>query len=577
MGKVMEVQMVKMYDVTRLTLFSAVLAACSGDVGPERTSVFGAPATDPGATAGVADTGGAMPGSGQIDMPMQPGTATTGGTNGDPMVPPTQPPGVPPPAEEDAGADPNVPPPPAASCALMAGLRLSEVSLYQAVKIPLMQAGALVAITQRKAPVVQGRQALVRLFVTPESGFTSRSVLGRLTLNTGGVERVYDAEKTVSGTSTDANKESTINLVVDAQDIGPDTTFSAQLLQPGATCSGAAGQAGVASFPATGTVALSAKAVGGLRVVVVPITLNNGLTGEAGDSAISLIRNAFITQFPITDIELEMHAPVTINATLGATDQNSWSNVLSQLGKVRSDERPEQDVYYFGLMRPASSFGTFCNRGCISGIAPLNSSDFGGGAAGSSSQRYGIGLGFGDKTSADTMVHEIGHAAGLPHAPCGGVSSADSQFPYSGGAIGSWGYDSIALTLKDPARNTDFMGYCDSTWVSDYNYNKLATRQGSINGNAYIIAGPESTYRTLLVGGDGSVQWGAELTSSGPPGGVPETALLRSDDGDWLEEVTVYRTPLSHTDGFFVYVESELGTEGVLSVQGAREIAMGTP
>ena len=44
-------------------------------------------------------------------------------------------------------------------------LTLREISVYQTVKIPVMQKGMAIATTQRVAGIVQGRQTLFRVFV----------------------------------------------------------------------------------------------------------------------------------------------------------------------------------------------------------------------------------------------------------------------------------------------------------------------------------------------------------------------------------------------------------------------------
>ena len=72
-------------------------------------------------------------------------------------------------------------------------------------------------------------------------------------------------------------------------------------------------------------------------------------------------------------------------------------------------------------------------------------------------------------SASGVAAHELGHNFGRSHAPCGGVASPDPNYPYAGGVTGQWGYDLVAGTLKPPT-NTDLMGYCGNTWISDYTY-----------------------------------------------------------------------------------------------------------
>ena len=87
----------------------------------------------------------------------------------------------------------------------------------------------------------------------------------------------------------------------------------------------------------------------------------------------------------------------------------------------------------------------------MSGLSPVvtNPTD--------SASRGSVGLGFTGDGSAGTMAHEVGHAHGRSHAPCGGASGVDPGFPYSGGAIGTWGYSAATKQLMDPAQTKDVM------------------------------------------------------------------------------------------------------------------------
>jgi hypothetical protein len=85
------------------------------------------------------------------------------------------------------------------------------------------------------------------------------------------------------------------------------------------------------------------------------------------------------------------------------------------------------------------------------------------------------------------FIHELGHALGRAHAPCGAVgTSADPNYPafepYDAeaakmGVIGEFGLDirdgtihpASPLAMGDP-QETDFMGYCPTQWVSRYGY-----------------------------------------------------------------------------------------------------------
>jgi hypothetical protein len=79
-----------------------------------------------------------------------------------------------------------------------------------------------------------------------------------------------------------------------------------------------------------------------------------------------------------------------------------------------------------------------------------------------------------------TMAHELGHACGLPHSPCGvgGDPNFPAYEPYDAGGvahafIGEYGLNINDGTIMSPATFRDWMSYCSPDWVSLYNYGRL--------------------------------------------------------------------------------------------------------
>ncbi len=74
-------------------------------------------------------------------------------------------------------------------------------------------------------------------------------------------------------------------------------------------------------------------------------------------------------------------------------------------------------------------------------------------------------------------AHEIGHAAGLPHAPGCTAAGPDPNFPTSNGNLEEVGINVSKMRLYLPSNTYDFMGYCSKyeeySWISIWNTNKL--------------------------------------------------------------------------------------------------------
>lgn len=96
--------------------------------------------------------------------------------------------------------------------------------------------------------------------------------------------------------------------------------------------------------------------------------------------------------------------------------------------------------------------------------------------------RSGLAAVFVDYTG--DLPHEVGHALGRKHAPCGGnrcnpaPANTDPNYPQYGtfpsDSIGVFGFDPTTNDVFDPATTFDFMAYSSPTWVSAYTYMGLS-------------------------------------------------------------------------------------------------------
>jgi hypothetical protein len=437
---------------------------------------------------------------------------------------------------------------------LVTDLRIRELSLYQTVKIPLFKDNAWV--TTRNASVVLGKKGLLRTFVEPLAGYQARPLRAVLTLDNDGQKTQLSADKSISSASSDETASSTFDFVIDGASIGPNTQLSVALREP--TCPAAQPAAAASSgarVPATGLSALGATRIGKLRVVLVPVSVG-GRVADTSEAQLAKIHDELLAYYPVAEVEVTAHAPITWPNALRA-DSTGWSELLNQIGRERQRDAVARDVYYFGLVAPAASFNEYCRTGCVLGLAPQTTFV-------SPPDQIGLGVGFVNANTYSTVVHEIGHAHGRGHAPCvpagGSIQSPDPRFPYPGGKIGSWGWDSRSGQLMSPTRYTDVMGYCDPAWISDFNYEALATRSRNVNTAASILTDKAvpTTWQRVILFADGRARWAGISTTETPTD--LSSARARDAQGQDLGEVSVARVPLSHSADSFLYVpEPEAG------------------
>jgi hypothetical protein len=445
---------------------------------------------------------------------------------------------APPPSDDPSVSNPcGVGPEP-----LAADIAISEVSVYQVTKVPVYKGG--VWVTTRNAALVQGKKALVRAFVEPAATFTPRALRGVLTLDNDGKKAIYQSDRMIARASTDDAADSTFTFQVDASAITASTQLSVSVLE--SVCAAPAANPG-ARVPAAGGQAINADAIGKMKVVVVPISIG-GRVPDTSEAQLQKFHDELLAYYPVPEVEVTAHAPVTFTGTVQASG-GGWSEVLMLVGRTRQQDVPATNVYYFGLMTPAATFREYCRSGCVAGLAPQTTIV-------SRSNQIGLGVGYVDPTTASTMAHELGHAHGLPHAPCargGSIDGVDPRFPYTGGKIGVWGWDSRINKLMSPATYTDLMGYCDPVWISDYNYAKIATRAKAVNTSAFIIAGEKLTsWQGILLRADGSAGWSG-MTSDEIPG-EPSAARALDAQGRVLSQIEVVRVSLSEGGDSILYV-----------------------
>lgn len=229
-------------------------------------------------------------------------------------------------------------------------------------------------------------------------------------------------------------------------------------------------------FPSGGSpLALDVRSPAAFNVRFVPVQTANGTIGNVSDAN----KEGFLTVarklLPLNAIDADVRATyVTSAPELQSGDGNhAWTKILSELSTLRVADGSTR--YYYGVVKAGYTSGV-AGYGYVGGRAAVGWDYLPSGAA--------------------VAAHEWGHNFGRNHAPCGGVSSSDPRYPYSGGIIGTYGYDASTGQLK-PSSFTDLMGYCGSQWISDYTYRGVLDFRAAEAGQAATVT--DATVRPALL------------------------------------------------------------------------------
>jgi hypothetical protein len=502
------------------------------------------------------------------------GSGDDGSGTGDDGTNPNGPNGKPGDPGKKDPSNPDTPPPP-----IVDGLTISKIAVLQGVEVDILSGGTWTAT--RNASLVANRPAMIRVYVTPGSSFKSgTSVTAEIRLASGTTKfPIVSDTKTISKASTDADTSSTFNLDVPATSLPKDATFQINL-----TAAGAAMPSGTSNgrYPTDGKgKALGLETSGIVRVTVVPVKYMADGSGRVPDTSaaqIDLYKKTMMGRYPATDVQVTVRAPWSYSGSLSGGG-SGINNLLNAATNLRESDGVPADMYYYVAFQPTSSFGSYCGGGCITGLSGVVDD------ARISQMRVSVGIGFTGDESATTMAHEVGHAHGRNHAPCGGAAGVDPQFPYSDASIGVYGYNIIDKTLYSPTQYTDMMGYCDPVWVSDYTFSALFDRVSEVNQLYPIPGGPggktrdpeagAQTYRVAAVDGEGNIQWigGEEKLDSPPRGGNLRVATFASGAAT-IAQHDAHFYPYDHLPGGVLVVPAvETAAWTHVHIAGAKPLA----
>ncbi|WP_257311046.1 IPT/TIG domain-containing protein [Geothrix fuzhouensis] len=323
-------------------------------------------------------------------------------------------------------------------------------------------------------PIVAGKDGLIRAFVLANQANTATpsvkiSVMDNNAVPVPGYPKVVAATRSGVPTSLDESSlASSWNLAVPGTDltliIQGVYLISAEI-DPGGLIPEAdkTNNAQVRSF--------SGIAVPTFRTTIFPVALSTG-TGNITEANKGAWVARLAQMYPVAGVDVTVGATFTSSVTL-KDDGTGWDTLLSDLTAKHLLDGTS-DRYYFGALNVSYTSGV----AGVGYVPPDPTTPF----------KYRTAIGW-DKTGyqdggnfPEVFAHETGHNMGRQHSPCGSAANPDPNYPYAGGLIGVWGYDTTAGLLKAPTTYKDIMGYCSPDWVSDYVYKKILDFRGATGG-----------------------------------------------------------------------------------------------
>lgn len=427
---------------------------------------------------------------------------------------------------------------------------IRKVTFNQAVSITMRDAQFGVPPDQHD--VIAYRPGLVRVHVDVDLDvWEPREIAAVLTVDGGPFVPQYNLIQHVESDSLELERDTTFDFEIAGEFIRPGSNFHIDLRE----IDGSAGDGSneEASFSSTEG-PWNVRTTGTVTVRLIPIQYNADGSGRLPDTSapqVELYRARMAALYPTSDVRVDV-GQILPWEEAALANGSGWETLLGQISAMRASESSlPANTYFYGVFSPSESEQQFCSGGgCVLGLSNF-------GTLGDVDTRSSIGLGFTGASSAETMVHEVGHAHGRLHAPCGGAAGVDPDFPSSGAGIGAWGWDINSGELLSPGEGRDLMGYCSPIWVSGYTWQAFAERIAALDAPPLARRRTEpAPYQRFAVEFDGEVVpiGVPELRSEPPVGQLRKVEILH--DGV-SKVVNAHWFPSSHLDSGMLLLETK--------------------
>lgn len=384
------------------------------------------------------------------------------------------------------------------SASVTAGATAGVTVTYQATTVPPapgfnmqvlgMYLTQSVQTLANSVDLVTGRDGVLRIFALANATNTVQAAVRARVYSNGQLVATYTAPAPAASVPTSLNEASATaswNIKIPGALIAPGLAILADV-DPAQ---------GVAesnetdnTYPSSGApYAFTVRTVPNLAVRFVPVLQSaSGLLGSISDATVPSMMQQMLDVHPLNTYSHTIRSAYTTSTAILA-DGTGWSQVLSELYALRRTDGSSD--HYYGVVKTGYSSG-------VVGIGYIGAP---------------TSMGWDVSSGGWTMAHEFGHNWGRYHAPCGGVSGADANYPYAGGIDGVFGWN-VRTNALVSSTTADLMGYCSPRWISDYTYKAVLSYRGYSATSAPMVAaaaGSGAAEPGLLVWGriaaDGSI------------------------------------------------------------------------
>lgn len=452
------------------------------------------------------------------------------------------------------------------------GIGIDKVEVNQGVAVLIYVDGQWVTGPERNAPLVGGRDSIVRAYWRYGPEFSDRMIEARLEVEApGGVVRIYSDEFMVEDPSVSDALSRTFWWPISAEEFEAGSKFSVSLWETSEAWVQEPDNDDPPRAPAAGNENIGVEASStAMELVIVPLHANwPGCQAQPdlSESTLSLFENMMFMKNPLQEISITVDAePIVLTA-----EPANLYDLFGVLGDRRETAAPGPQVYYYGLLDPCAAAIDGAGGMSPTVVGPTMEEEV-------FRMAVGLSLGYDPQFSANTLTHEIGHIQGLEHVACDFADTPNpgTEFPHADGSIGVWGFGIRDAVLRNPAEARDYMSYCYAgNWSSDWTWFNTYYRAQVLTSWGTGDVAPNAVDTLLAVVDSTGVRdsWIAKGLPAGEawlPGARHLEFVVRDANG--------VRTPLSlrvmglseAEDAFIVSAAVPVGTSGFEFAQEGR-------